>query len=126
MPPMPLSFDDYLTADYSECWESPTDLRYLFDGLAIWSGLVWVTRGDPFHQRPQLSGISAFPCELSIPVEIRLFETPNLDTVDWYLVTAELNRRNRRDDQSVDTLAARHQSLIEALPSINVDYIGMA
>lgn len=60
MDPMSLSFEDYLTSDYGDIWESPVDLRYLFDGLAILPGLVWVTRGDPFHPRPQLTGIGAF------------------------------------------------------------------
>jgi len=43
MIPMSLSFEDYLTCDYGEQWASPIDLRYLFDGLAIWPGLVWIT-----------------------------------------------------------------------------------
>ena len=38
MIPMSLSFEDYLTCDYGEQWASPIDLRYLFDGLAIWPG----------------------------------------------------------------------------------------
>lgn len=101
MIPMSLSFEDYLTCDYGEQWASPIDLRYLFDGLAIWPGLVWITRGDPSHPRPQLTGIGAFLWEERTPIEIRLFETPNLDTVDWYLVTAELNRRNFMDDRTV-------------------------
>ena len=76
MIPMSLSFEDYLTCDYGEQWASPIDLRYLFDGLAIWPGLVWITRGDPSHPRPQLTGIGAFLWEERTPIEIRLFETP--------------------------------------------------
>ena len=121
-----LSFEDYLTCDYGEQWASPIDLRYLFDGLAIWPGLVWITRGDPSHPRPQLTGIGAFLWEERTPIEIRLFETPNLDTVDWYLVTAELNRRNFMDDRTVDRHVAWHQSLIDTLSPVNVDYIGRA
>ncbi|WP_236394224.1 hypothetical protein, partial [Pseudomonas gessardii] len=124
--PMSLSFEDYLTCDYGEQWASPIDLRYLFDGLAIWPGLVWITRGDPSHPRPQLTGIGAFLWEERTPIEIRLFETPNLDTVDWYLVTAELNRRNFMDDRTVDRHVAWHQSLIDTLSPVNVDYIGRA
>lgn len=123
---MSLSFEDYLTCDYGEQWASPIDLRYLFDGLAIWPGLVWITRGDPSHPRPQLTGIGAFLWEERTPIEIRLFETPNLDTVDWYLVTAELNRRNFMDDRTVDRHVAWHQSLIDTLSPVNVDYIGRA
>jgi len=126
MIPMSLSFEDYLTCDYGEQWASPIDLRYLFDGLAIWPGLVWITRGDPSHPRPQLTGIGAFLWEERTPIEIRLFETPNLDTVDWYLVTAELNRRNFLDDRTVDRHVAWHQSLIDTLSPVNVDYIGRA
>lgn len=126
MIPMSLSFEDYLTCDYGEQWASPIDLRYLFDGLAIWPGLVWITRGDPSHPRPQLTGIGAFFWEERTPIEIRLFETPNLDTVDWYLVTAELNRRNFMDDRTVDRHVAWHQSLIDTLSPVNVDYIGRA
>lgn len=126
MTPMSLSFDDYLTCDYAERWESPTDLRYLFDGLAVWPGFVWITRGDPYHPRPQLTGVSAFMWEERTPIEIRLFETPHLDTATWYLVTAELNRRNRLDDRLVDIHASWHQSLINELPKINVDYVGRA
>ncbi len=126
MIPMSLSFEDYLTCDYGEQWASPIDLRYLFDGLAIWPGLVWITRGDPSHPRPQLTGIGAFLWEERTPIEIRLFETPNLDTVDWYLVTAELNRRNFMDDRTVDRHVAWHQSLIDTLSPVNVDYIGRA
>lgn len=126
MIPLGLSFEDYLTCDYGEQWTSPIDLRYLFDGLAIWPGLVWITRGDPFHPRPQLTGIGAFLLEERTPIEIRLFETPNLDTVDWYLVTAELNRRNFLDDRTVDRHVAWHQSLIDTLSPVNVDYIGRA
>lgn len=126
MIPMSISFEDYLTCDYGEQWASPIDLRYLFDGLAIWPGLVWITRGDPSHPRPQLTGIGAFLWEERTPIEIRLFETPNLDTVDWYLVTAELNRRNFMDDRTVDRHVAWHQSLIDTLSPVNVDYIGRA
>lgn len=126
MDPVSLSFEDYLTTDYGNVWESPFDLRYLFDGLAILPGLVWVTRGDPFHPRPQLTGIGAFEWDEETPIEFRLFETPDLDTVTWYLVTAELNRRNRVDDRLVDIHAHRHQSLINALPKVNVDYVGRA
>lgn len=126
MIPMSLSFEDYLTCDYGEQWASPIDLKYLFDGLAIWPGLVWITRGDPSHPRPQLTGIGAFLWEERTPIEIRLFETPNLDTVDWYLVTAELNRRNFMDDRTVDRHVAWHQSLIDTLSPVNVDYIGRA
>ena len=126
MIPMSLSFEDYLTCDSGEQWASPIDLRYLFDGLAIWPGLVWITRGDPSHPRPQLTGIGAFLWEERTPIEIRLFETPNLDTVDWYLVTAELNRRNFMDDRTVDRHVAWHQSLIDTLSPVNVDYIGRA
>ena len=126
MIPMSLSFEDYLTCDYGEQWASPIDLRYLFDGLAIWPGLVWITRGDPSHPRPQLTGIGAFLWEERTPIEIRLFETPHLDTVDWYLVTAELNRRNFMDDRTVDRHVAWHQSLIDTLSPVNVDYIGRA
>ena len=126
MIPMSLSFEDYLTCDYGEQWASPIDLRYLFDGLAIWPGLVWITRGDPSHPRPQLTGIGAFLWDERTPIEIRLFETPNLDTVDWYLVTAELNRRNFMDDRTVDRHVTWHQSLIDTLSPVNVDYIGRA
>lgn len=121
-----LSFEDYLTCDYGEQWTSPIDLRYLFDGLAKWPGLVWITRGDPLHPRPQLTGIAAFSWEERTPVEVRVFETPNLDTVDWYLVTAELNQRYSLDDRTVDRHAAWYQSLINSLSAINVDYIGSA
>lgn len=126
MDPMSLSFEDYLTTDYGNIWESPVDLRYLFDGLAILPGLVWITRGDPFHPRPQLTGIGAFEWDEETSIEVRLFETPNLDTVTWYLVTAELNRRNHMDDRLVDIHAHWHQSRINALPKVNVDYVGWA
>lgn len=126
MNPLGLTFEDYLTCGYAERWESPVDLRYLFDGLSILPGLVWITRGDPFHPRPQLTGIGAFEWDEETPIEIRLFETPDLDTATWYLVTAELNRRNRLDDRLVDIHAHRHQSLIDDLPKANVGYVGMA
>lgn len=126
MNPLVLTFEDYLTFGYAELWESPVDLRYLFDGLSMLPGLVWVTRGDPFHPRPQLTGIGAFEWSEMTPIEFRLFETPDLDTVNLYLVTAELNRRNGLDDGLVDIHAYRHQTLINELPMTNVGYVGKA
>lgn len=121
------SYEDYFTATLSS--ESPAlcDLRYLFDALARRQDLVWTTRCDPGHLWLQLTGIDAYPEEVGyLPVETRLLESPQLDELDWYLVTAELNRRNRRGDRDVDIRANRYQDICAGLPSVSVDYIGRA
>lgn len=123
---MNLSFDYYLTATHQENWDNPINLRYLFDGLACLPYLVWIMRGDPYFLSPQLTGIHAYGGDKSIPIEVRLFETPAIDALTWYLVTAELNRRNGFDDRSVDIHEARLQGLIDELPVASVTYIGRA
>ncbi|EKT4472566.1 hypothetical protein QEM11_003457 [Pseudomonas putida] len=123
---MSFTFDYYLTATCCETWDNPIDLRYLFDGLAPWAGLVWVMRGDQYFLSPQLTGIGAYERDESVPIEIRLFETPSLDTLTLYLVTAELNRRNGFDDRAAETHEAHLQSLINKLPAATVHYVGRA
>jgi len=123
---MPLTFDDYLTATYPDNWDNPIDLRYLFDGLAPWPSLVWVMRGDPYHLSPQLTGIGAYEWNEKIPIEIRLFETPELDALTWYLVTAELNRRNGFDDRRAEMHEVWLQDLISEVPVATVPYAGRA
>ncbi|MEF9899089.1 MAG: hypothetical protein RR736_19575 [Pseudomonas sp.] len=123
---MSFTFDDYLTATYGENWDNPIDLRYLFDGLAPWPGLVWVMRGDQYFLSPQLTGIGAYEWDETTPIEIRLFETPSLDALTWYLVTAELNRRNGFDDRIAEIHEVQLQSLINELPVATVPYVGRA
>ena len=123
---MSLTFDYYLTATYCENWDNPVDLRYLFDGLAPWPGLVWVMRGDQYFLSPQLSGIGAYEWDETTPIEIRLFETPSLDALTWYLVTAELNRRNGFDDRMAEIREVQLQHLINELPAATVPYVGRA
>jgi len=125
-PQMSLTFDYYLTATYCENWDNPVDLRYLFDGLAPWPGLVWVMRGDQYFLSPQLSGIGAYEWDETTPIEIRLFETPSLDALTWYLVTAELNRRNGFDDRMAEIHEVQLQHLINELPVATVPYVGRA
>jgi hypothetical protein len=125
-PIMSLTFEDYLTADWNKTWESPLDLRYLFDALAPWPGLCWVLRGDPQHLRPQLSGLPAFDWEQETPIEIRLMETPNIDVFTFDLVLAELNKRNRLDARLEEIHLCWYQSLLEKLPPANVPYCGRA
>ncbi|MGJ3441491.1 hypothetical protein AAZU54_16050 [Pseudomonas sp. Je.1.5.c] len=123
---MSFTFDYYLTATCCETWDNPIDLRYLFDGLAPWPGLVWVIRGDEYFLSPQLTGIGAYERDEFVPIEIRLFETPSLDTLTLYLVTAELNRRNGFDDRAAEIHEVQLQSLINKLPAATVSYVGRA
>jgi hypothetical protein len=123
---MSLSFDDYLTADWSTTWDNPMDLRWLFDTLAGWPGLCWLMRGDPEHLYPQISGVAAFDWEESTPIEIRLIETPHLDAFTFFLVISELNHRNHMDARQEEIHLCWYQALVEKLPMINVPYIGRA
>lgn len=123
---MGLTFDDYLTADWTETWDAPVDLRYLFDALAPWPGLCWVLRGDPEHLRPQLSGIPAFDWQEQTPIEVRLVETPKIDVFTFALVLAELNKRNRLDARQEEIHLCWYQSLVEQLPTATVSYVGSA
>lgn len=123
---MSLTFDYCLTATYHENWDNPINLRYLFDALACLPHLVWIMRGDPYFLSPQLTGIYSYEGDNSSPIEVRLFETPAVDALTWYLITAELNRRNGLDDRAVDTHEARLQGLIDELPVATVTYIGQA
>jgi hypothetical protein len=123
---MSLTFDDYLTADWTETWDAPVDLRYLFDALAPWPGLCWVLRGDPEHLRPQLSGIPAFDWLEQTPIEVRLVETPKIDVFTFALVLAELNKRNRLDARLEEIHLCWYQRLVEQLPVTTVSYVGSA
>lgn len=123
---MGLTFDDYLTADWTETWDAPVDLRYMFDALAPWPGLCWVLRGDPEHLRPQLSGIPAFDWQEQTPIEVRLVETPKIDVFTFALVLAELNKRNRLDARLEEIHLCWYQRLVEQLPVATVSYVGSA
>ena len=123
---MAFTFDYYLTATTGESWDNPIDLRYLFDGLSPWPGLVWVMRGDQYFLSPQLTGIGGYDWDETAPIEIRPFETPNLDALTWYLVTAELNRRNGFDDRTAEIHEVHLQDLINGLPRETVPYFGRA
>ncbi|WP_212625517.1 hypothetical protein [Pseudomonas sp. PP3] len=123
---MGLTFDDYLTADWTKTWDTPVDLRYMFDALAPWPGLCWVLRGDPEHLRPQLSGIPAFDWQEQTPIEVRLVETPDIDVFTFALVLAELNKRNRLDARLEEIHLCWYQRLVEQLPAATVSYVGSA
>ncbi|WP_166367243.1 hypothetical protein [Pseudomonas akapageensis] len=123
---MSLTFDDYLTADWSATWDSPVDLRWLFDTLALWPGLCWVMRGDPEHRYAQLSGVPAFDWQESMTIEIRLVETPHLDALTFFLVLSELNKRNHMDARLEEIHLCWYQSLVDKLPAVNVPYTGRA
>lgn len=123
---MGLTFDDYLTADWTKTWDNPVDLRYMFDALAPWPGLCWVLRGDPEHLRPQLSGIPAFDWQEQTPIEVRLIETPEIDVFTFALVLAELNKRNRLDARLEEIHLCRYQRLVEQLPAATASYVGSA
>ncbi|NWB63714.1 hypothetical protein [Pseudomonas sp. F1002] len=123
---MSLTFDYYLTATYGENWDNPINIRYLFDALAHRQGLVWVMRGDPHFLSPQLSGIDAYEWDETTPIEVRFFETPSLDALTWYLVTAELNKRNGFDDRMAEIHEVQLQNLINDLPVTTVHYVGRA
>ncbi|WP_339496722.1 hypothetical protein [Pseudomonas sp. EA_15y_Pfl1_P101] len=83
-------------------------------------------RGDQYFLSPQLSGIGAYEWDETTPIEIRLFETPSLDALTWYLVTAELNRRNGFDDRMAEIHEVQLQHLINELPVATVPYVGRA
>lgn len=120
------SYEDYFTSNFPAQREATSDLRYLFDALAMRTDLVWITRCDPSHLWPQLTGIEAYTNLEPLPIENRLLESPQLDEMDWYLVTAELNRRNQRSDRDVDIRANEHHAKCAGLPNVSVDYIGRA
>jgi len=123
---MSLTFDDYLTTDWSAIWDDPSDLRWMFDTLAPWPGLCWVMRGDPEHRYPQLSGIPAFDWQESTAVEIRLIETPHLDAITFFLILSELNKRNHMDARLEEIHLFWYQNLVDQLPAVNVPYTGRA
>lgn len=123
---MSLTFDDFLTADWSVIWDNPIDLRWVFDALAPWPGLCWILRGDPCHLRPQLSGVPAFDWQEPTAIEIRLITTPELDVLTFDLVLAELNRRNGLDARLEEMHAIWYQDLADRLPAVTVPYVGRA
>lgn len=121
---MSLTFDDYLTSDWSATWDNPIDLRWLFDTLTRWPGLCWVMRGDPNYLYPQLSGVPAFDWDESTPIEVRLVETPHLDAFTFFLVLSELNKRNYMDARLEEIHLCWYQNLVDQLPAVNVPYSG--
>lgn len=123
---MSLTFDDYLTADWLTTWDNPIDLRWVFDALAPWPGLCWILRGDPYHLRPQLSGVPAFDWHETTAIEIRLVLTPELDALTFDLVLAELNKRNGLDARLEEMHANWYQNLVDRLPAVTVPYAGRA
>jgi hypothetical protein len=123
---MSLTFDDYLTADWSATWDNPIDLRWLFDTLTSWPDLCWVMRGDPEHLYPQLSGVPAFDWEEQTPIEVRLVETPHLDALTFFLVLSELNKRNYMDARLEEIHLCWYQNMVNRLPVVNVAYSGRA
>jgi hypothetical protein len=123
---MSLTFEDYLCADYTKTWDTPIDLRWLFDALEPWPGLCWLRRCDRFHLHAQISGVPAFDWEETTPIEIRLVETPNLDIWTLELVLRELNKRAHMSYLCEERHRNWFEDLVERLPPITVDYVGRA
>lgn len=123
---MSLTFDSFLSVDWTKYWDNPIDLRYLFDGVARYPGLCWIMRSDMQHALPQLSGVPAFDWTERTCIEIRLFETPDLDAITWFLIVSEINKRNQIDARWEDIHENWYGDLIMEMPPINVPYIGRA
>lgn len=125
--PIMLSFPAWLTADYASHWDTPIDVRYILDQAASHRGLCWLLRGDPHHQRPQLSAIAYDLVETgSTPVEIRPISSPDLDATDWFLIVSELNRRAGIDARREDIHEEHYEQVLGMLPPVTVPYWGNA
>lgn len=125
--PTMFSFPAWLTADYSAHWDTPIDVRYILDQAASHRGLCWLLRGDPHHQRPQLSAIAYDQVEAgSTPVEIRPISSPDLDATDWFLIVSELNRRAGIDARLEDIHEEHYEQVLGMLPPVTVTYWGKA
>ncbi len=125
--PIMLSFPAWLTADYASHWDTPIDVRYILDQAASHRGLCWLLRGDPHHQRPQLSAIAYDQVEAgSTPVEIRPISSPDLDATDWFLIVSELNRRAGIDARREDIHEEHYEQVLGMLPPVTVPYWGNA
>lgn len=125
--PIMLSFPAWLTADYALHWDTPIDVRYILDQAASHRGLCWLLRGDPHHQRPQLSAIAYDQVEMgSTPVEIRPVSSPDLDATDWFLIVSELNRRAGIDARREDIHEEHYEQVLGMLPPVTVSYWGSA
>lgn len=125
--PIMLSFPAWLTADFATHWEMSIDVRYILDQAATHKGLCWLLRGDPNHQRPQLSAIACDQGETgSTPVEIRPISSPDLDATDWFLIVSELNRRAGIDARREEIHEEHYEQVLGMLPPVTVPYWGKA
>lgn len=125
--PIMLSFPAWLTADYASHWDTPIDVRYILDQAASHRGLCWLLRGDPHHQRPQLSAIAYDQVETgSTPVEIRPISSPDLDATDWFMIVSELNRRAGIDARREEIHEEHYEQVLGTLPPVTVPYWGKA
>ncbi|MGG2399957.1 hypothetical protein ACJRW5_23725 [Pseudomonas sp. SH1-B] len=121
------SFPAWLTADYALHLDTPIDVRYILDQAASHRGLCWLLRGDPHHQRPQLSAIAYDQVETGCtPIEIRPISSPDLDGTNWFLIVSELNRRAGIDARQEEIHEEHYEQVLSMLPPITVPYWGKA
>lgn len=125
--PVMLSFPAWLTADFTEIWDTPVNLRYILDCAATHKEFCWLLRGDPHHLHPQLSAVLSFDqgC-IDLPIELRPIKTPDIDSVSAYLLVTEINRRSGIDARCEERHEQWYEDLLSQLPKANVPYEGRA